>query len=178
MGARSAHREAVGEGLKPLLPRLWRFGLSLTGDPSAADDLVQATCVRALERADQFEGGTRLDSWAFAIMASVWKNHIRAETVRRASADLDQAASIHSDLGANAEQSALATQVLDELQKLPDTQRITVGLVYIEGLTYKEAAETLGIPIGTVMSRLASARRALAHLNSDAFPTDSRGGHE
>ncbi|MGF1453806.1 MAG: RNA polymerase sigma factor [Alphaproteobacteria bacterium] len=158
-------RQTVGEGLKPLLPQLWRFALSLTGDPSQADDLMQATCVRALERAHQFEPGTRLHSWAYSIMVSIWRNQIRAERLRRPSGDMDEAALRGNDTRGAVESSILAGQVLTALSDLPDAIRVTFTLVYIEGLTYREAAETLEIPLGTVMSRLASARKTLTrHL--------------
>ncbi len=168
-------RDVVGRKLKDLLPRLWRFALSLTGDPSLADDLVQATCVRALERADQFDPNSRIHSWAFAILASQWKNHLRAERIRRPAADLDEAALSVADSRPHAEKLVLAKQVLSELGKLPDIIRVTVSLVYIEGLTYREAASALDIPVGTVMSRLASARKTLGRLNSEASTPD--GGH-
>ncbi len=157
-------RQTVGEGLKPLLPQLWRFALSLTGDPSQADDLLQATCVRALERAHQFEPGTRLHSWAYSIMVSIWRNQIRAERLRRPSGDMDEAALRGTDVRAAVENSILAGQVLTALSDLPDAIRVTFSLVYIEGLTYREAADTLEIPLGTVMSRLASARKTLTRL--------------
>jgi RNA polymerase sigma-70 factor, ECF subfamily len=69
----------VRDGLDRLLPRLWRFCLVLSGNRSVADDLVQATCLRALEREDQFQPGTRLDRWLFRIAQTVWLNQLRAE---------------------------------------------------------------------------------------------------
>ncbi len=161
-------REAVGTGLKPLLPQLWRFALSLTGDPGQADDLLQATCVRALERAHQFERGTRLHSWAYAIMVSIWRNQIRADRLRRPSGDLEEAALQGRDTRIEVETLVLVGQVISALNTLPDAIRVTFSLVYIEGLTYREAAETLDIPLPTVMSRLASARRSLTKLVDEA----------
>ncbi len=172
MTLQDEQRREIGEGLKPLLPRLWRFALSLTSDPSKADDLVQATCVRALERAHQFEPGTRLHSWAYAIMVSIWRNQMRSERLRRPTADLDEAALRGTDSRAEVENSILASQVLSALQELPDALRETFSLVYIEGLTYREAAETLEIPLGTVMSRLASARKTLSRLVGEPSSKD------
>lgn len=161
-------RRLVGKELKQVLPRLWRFGMSLSGNSTDAEDLVQAVCVRALERADQYQPGTRFDRWTFSIMASIWKNQIRANRVRGGASNVDAEAVLQEDGGAKTEMSVLASQVLTEMQSLPDTQRVTAILVYIEGFTYREAADALGIPVGTVMSRLAAARRALAHLKGDA----------
>lgn len=74
--------EEVRSGLKPCLARLWRYGLVLSGSRDFAQDLVQATCLRALERADQFMAGTRLDRWLFTILHSIWLNELRARRIR------------------------------------------------------------------------------------------------
>ena len=72
----------VRDGLDRLLPRLWRFCLVLSGNRSVADDLVQATCLRALEREDQFQPGTRFDSWMYRIMRNMWIDETRARSRR------------------------------------------------------------------------------------------------
>jgi RNA polymerase sigma-70 factor, ECF subfamily len=77
-----ASRREVRAGLEPCLARLWRYALILSRATDAADDLVQATCVRAIERADQFFSGTRLDRWLFAILRSIWLNEIRSRRIR------------------------------------------------------------------------------------------------
>jgi len=74
--------DVIAAELPALLPRLWRYGLVLTRDPAAAEDLVQATCVRALERSSQFTIGTRLDRWLFSILRSIWINQLRSQRVR------------------------------------------------------------------------------------------------
>ena len=76
----------VRAGLEPNLARLWRYGLMLAGARDVAEDLVQATCVRALERADQFQSGTRVDRWLFSILRSIWLNELRSRRVRAAAA--------------------------------------------------------------------------------------------
>lgn len=151
---------AVSLGLGPLLPRLWRFAIVLTRDHAAADDLVQSTCLRALERARQFDPATRLDHWTFAIQASIWQNEVRRRTAfgRAASRALSEPDFLQ---GMSAEDAFTARQAAAMVDKLPDAQREVVALVYFEGFTYREAAETLGIPIGTVTSRLNAARMAL-----------------
>jgi RNA polymerase sigma-70 factor, ECF subfamily len=75
-------RKEVSAGLAPNLARLWRYALVLSGARDVADDLVQATCVRALERAEQFQLGTRLDRWLFTILRSIWLNELRSRRVR------------------------------------------------------------------------------------------------
>ena len=158
---------AVREGLPALLPRLWRFGLVLSGRRDVAEDLVQATCVRALERATQFRPGTRLDHWAFAILSSIWKNQLRAEKIREGAGFVDATESLWFDGRREAETNILARRVLTEVQSLPEAQRSTLLLVYVEGLSYREAAAVLDVPMGTVMSRLAAARQILADRMGD-----------
>lgn len=163
------HRDhsAVRAGLPDLLPRLWRFGLVLSGRREAAEDLVQATCVRALERADQFRPGTRLDHWTFAILSSIWKNQRRADKIREGAGCVDAAEVLWFDGASQAETNILAQRVLTEVQSLPKAQHSAVLMVYVEGMSYREAAEVLEVPIGTVMSRLAAARQTLGRLKRD-----------
>jgi len=127
-----------------------------------ADDLVQSTCVRALERSPQFEEGTRIDRWLFSILHSIWVNELRAQQVRQGQGfvdinDLDPVSEV-SDF----EDSRWQRQVMQQVGSLPEAQRNAVFLVYVEGFTYQEAAHTLAVPVGTIMSRLATARQTLA----------------
>jgi RNA polymerase sigma-70 factor, ECF subfamily len=161
------NHDAVTEGLGAELKRLWRYGLVLSGNRDTAEDLVQATCLRALERAHQFQPGTRLDRWLISILHSIWLNEVRARKVRQGQGLVDADAVLVFDGLRDTETNILAAQVLREVQGLPEVQRETVYLVYVEGLTYKEAAETLAVPIGTIMSRLAAARAKLAGLGSE-----------
>jgi RNA polymerase sigma-70 factor (ECF subfamily) len=149
------------------LTRLWRYGLLLTGQRDAAEDLVQATCVRALERAHQFEPGTRLDRWLFSILRSIWLNEIRARRVRIGEGAIDAELILVFDGARQIEASVLAHQVLREVAALPGALRETLFLVYVEGLSYREAAAILDVPVGTVMSRLARARSLLGALNAE-----------
>jgi RNA polymerase sigma-70 factor (ECF subfamily) len=160
----------IRDGIDRLLPRLWRFCLVLTREGSAADDLAQTACVRALERADQFQPGTRLDRWVFRIAQSVWFNQVRAERIRRGSGVLSAEDAGLVDVAADPESKLYLAQVLSAMMALPESQRMTVLLVYVEGYSYKEAAEHLGVPIGTIMSRLASARVRLAPLRDATQP--------
>ncbi len=167
--------DAVRGGLAAELGRLWRYGLVLSGSRGTAEDLVQATCLRALERAHQFTPGTRLDRWLLAILHSIWLNELRAARHRRGQGLVDAEAALVFDGVAALEANIMAAQVLAEVQALPEAQRETVFLVYVEGLTYREAAALLGVPIGTVMSRLAAARERLAALKND---TEKDARHE
>src|SRR5665213_3723395 len=157
-----ADHDPVMDGIAAELARLWRYGLLLSG----AEDLVQATCVRGLERRHQFQAGTRLDRWLIAILRSVWLNHIRAQKVREGQGLVDAEEALVFDGLKQTEANILAAEVLRHVLALPETQREAVYLVYIEGYTYKEAAEALGIPNGTVMSRLAAARSRLGGLGT------------
>ena len=158
---KNSHDEVL-QGLKPLFPRLWRYCLVVTGSRDRADDLAQAACLRALEKSAHYAAGTRLDRWMFQIAQRLWLNELRAESVRRGGGmatvdELDIA-----DGKPDPESNLLAREVLLEVLALPEAQRATVMLVYVEGYSYKEAADVLEIPIGTVMSRLAAARSKLA----------------
>jgi RNA polymerase sigma-70 factor (ECF subfamily) len=158
-----ASRREVRAGLEPSLARLWRYALVLSRARDTADDLVQATCLRAIERADQFVPGTRVDRWLFAILRSIWLNEIRSRRIREGGGFVD-ADVLTTDGEREIEMNITAAAVLRAIDRLPEAQRETILLVYGEGYSYAEAAATLGIPIGTIMSRLAAGRAALAKL--------------
>ena len=159
-----ASRREVRQGLERCLARLWRYAVVLSSSCDTADDLVQATCRRAMERADQFTPGTRLDRWLFAILRSIWLNQIRARRIRQGGGFVEAEHVLAVGGGHDIEVNVLTTQVLTAVGRLPEEQRETALLVYAEGYTYAEAAVALGVPVGTVMSRLATARAALAKL--------------
>jgi len=147
--------------LPTLLPRLWRFALRLARDLHDAEDLVQRACVRALERGHQLQPGTSALSWMFSIVHSVWLNEVRARRLRSRmrqpwTDELDD--TVADDSAADPALSILHQQIIDAVGRLPDAQRAVILLVAVEGLSYREVADTLEIPIGTVMSRLARAR--------------------
>ena len=164
-----ADHKDVKSGLPAHLARLWRYGLLLSGSRDTAQELVQATCLRALEKSHQFKPDTRLDCWLFAILGSIWKNELRAQRIRRGEGFVEAEQVLVFDGCKQIETNILARQVLEEVAALPEAQRDTVFLVYVEGLTYREAATVLDVPIGTVMSRLAAARATLGRLK-DAPP--------
>jgi RNA polymerase sigma-70 factor, ECF subfamily len=158
-------RAALGE----LLPRLRRFARVITRDVADADDLVQASVEKALARAEQWRPGSRLDSWIFAIMKNAWVDEIRARRRRDRVHAPEEAGSGVGDASAAARDIALSVQAA--MERLPEEQRLAVALVLVEGLSYKDAADTLGIPIGTLTSRLARGRATLqAALGDEGSP--------
>jgi RNA polymerase sigma-70 factor, ECF subfamily len=153
---------AFNRQLVAVLPRLRRFAYGLTGSIDEGDDLVQSACERALSRVDQFEPGTRLDSWMYRILQTVWIDSQRRR--RRGAVGVDPA-DLEAYPGGDAAEEAEARLTLADVRKamavLAPEQRAVLLLVSVEGVAYREAAEILGLPIGTVMSRLARARLAL-----------------
>lgn len=150
-------REMVG-----LLPRLRRLARAIAREPADADDLVQLTVERALSRADQWTPGTRLDSWMFRIMKNAWIDEARARGRRgQVMAPEEEGLSV-GDAGAEAAEIRLqAAEVRREMARLPDEQRLAIALVLVEGLSYREAADILEVPMGTLTSRLVRGRSAL-----------------
>lgn len=151
-----------------VLPSVWRFALSLAGRPDIADDLTQATCVRALEKAHQWRRENRLCGWLLTICRSIWLNELRAEAMRRTGGMDTASPSELIDRACGVEMRTFAAQVCSKILALPEAQRAAVELVYVQEFTYSEAASILNVPIGTIMSRLATARAALADLREDA----------
>jgi RNA polymerase sigma-70 factor, ECF subfamily len=145
-----------------LLPRLRRFSLSLTGDQDRADDLVQEACVRAMAHAEQWQAGTRLDSWMYRIAQNIWFDKLRATKVRGEVIDIEAYTHLVGSDGRDIiESRQKLAAVSGRIAELPQDQQILIGLICMDGLSYKQAAEALGVPIGTVMSRLARARASL-----------------
>jgi RNA polymerase sigma-70 factor (ECF subfamily) len=147
-----------------VLPRLRRFAAGLTRSASEADDLVQSACERALAREHQFQEGTRFDSWMFRIVQTIWIDQLRARSIRKEDDDVAEER-LGSDEPVRRVEARLAlAEVRRAVSLLPPDQRSTLMLVTVEGLSYKQAAEVAGVPIGTIMSRLARARTALQQL--------------
>ncbi len=162
MLVKKRQQQIVRQELATLRDRLWRFCMMRTGgNKPDADDLFQATALRALEKAHQFEPGSRFDNWSFTIAVSIWRNELRSRSVRLGQGVID-AEEVDLGLEKNSgETNIFASEVLTRIAALPQGQRMAVMLVYVEGNSYREAAEILDVPIGTVMSRLATARQAL-----------------
>jgi RNA polymerase sigma-70 factor (ECF subfamily) len=158
------------QSIAPHIPRLRRYARALAGDPHAADDLVQDTLERALNKQHLWRPGSDLRAWLFTIMHNVFVNQLRGRQAHPETAlDEDDLPPVQSIHGARLEirdlESALAV--------LPPEQREIVLLVGLEQFSYAEAAKTLDIPIGTVMSRLFRGRERLRTLitGAPAVPT-------
>lgn len=151
--------EAMRRALVAALPRLRRFCHALAANAADGDDLMQATVERALSRAHQFEEGTRLDSWLFRIAQNLRIDAARSAARRGTSVAVDEAFDIAGEDGRELVESRSQLAAAEQaLAALPEDQRAVFVLVVIEGLSYREAAEASGVPIGTVMSRIARAR--------------------
>lgn len=155
------HAEIVG-----LLPRLGRFAYVLSGARDEADDLVQAACLKALDRLHQYRPDTRMDRWMMRIVQTTWLDRGRARSRRRETGDEATLAALSDGgRGARAAEDALQlARVRAAMDALPEEQRAVLALVAVDGMSYREAAEALDVPVGTIMSRLARARARLAPL--------------
>jgi RNA polymerase sigma-70 factor (ECF subfamily) len=153
---------ALEREIVELLPRLRRLARALARDAADADDLVQLTVERALARRGQWTPGTRLDSWIFRIMKNAWIDESRArKRWGRVLAPEPEGERV-GDAGAEVVETRLAAaEVARALQRLPEDQRLAVALVLVEGLSYRDAAEVLEVPQGTLTSRLVRGRAAL-----------------
>ena len=140
------------------IPRLRRYARALTGERSAADDLVQDTLERTLSRFHLWRQGSDLRAWLFTIMHNVYVNQIRSR-MRQQHEALDEPAA--DAVRAHEPDWAELRDIDDALAKLPDDQRAVVLLVGLEQFTYEEAARMLDIPLGTVMSRLSRGRERM-----------------
>jgi RNA polymerase sigma-70 factor (ECF subfamily) len=151
--------------LAQFTPRLRRFALALTRSQVDADDLAQSTLERALACAQQWERGTRLDSWLYRIAQNLWIGQCRAARRRGLTESADAAMLLPGEDGREInEQQLMVRDAIRALASLPADQQAVLALVSIEGLSYEEAATVLNVPKGTVMSRLARGRRAIAAL--------------
>lgn len=151
--------EQIRDQIVSLLPRLRRFARTLARNPTDADDLVQISIERALLRFEQWRPESRFESWMFGIIRNAWIDEVRSRQ-RRGRVFLPEEAGEHvGDAASDAQSDLLSVQ--KALAALPEEQRMAVALVLIEGLSYKEAADVLEVPIGTLTSRLARGREAL-----------------
>ena len=155
--------EAIG-----YLDTLYRAALRLTRDPARAEDLVQDTYVRALRYQHSYQTGTNMKAWLFAIMRNLFWDRFKGGRPEDISLDGDGELSLYDTLKdptavpeADVLDRVAAAEVVEAVETLPELHREGVLLVDVEGFSYKDAAEVLGVPIGTVMSRLHRARRQL-----------------
>jgi RNA polymerase sigma-70 factor (ECF subfamily) len=143
------------------LPGLRRYARALTGDAWAADDLVQDTLERACAKWQLWLAGSDLRAWLFTLMHNLYANQRRAASAGARTTNIDD---IASELPAPERPTDQALDLSRCLQRLPDDQRAVLLLVALEDMAYADVAKVLGIPIGTVMSRLSRARSRLREL--------------
>ena len=148
--------------LAELLPRLRRFAHALSHDSADADDLTQATIERALRSRDRWQEGTRLDSWSYRIMRNLWIDTARSRS-RKIAREVpeEEGLSIGEDPRDAMDAAVDLKRVMAAMGRLPDDQREVVALILVEGFGYREVSDMLGLPIGTVSSRLVRGRTAL-----------------
>jgi RNA polymerase sigma-70 factor (ECF subfamily) len=153
----------VRKELAQFIPRLRRFALTLTHSQADADDLAQSTLERALGSLQQWEPGSRLDSWLYRIAQNLWIDQRRAARLRGITESADAAMPLIGEDGREiTERHLMVRDAVRALGSLPEEQQAVLALVSIEGMAYAEVAKILNVPIGTVMSRLARGRRAIA----------------
>ena len=155
--------ERIKDDIASLIPRLRKFARVLTGSMVDADDVVQSTVEKAMRNIEQWQAGTRLDSWLFAIARNLWIDDRRLARNRKPHEDVETMFDLTGDHGVDiVETRDRQRAVRRAIDGLPPEQRELVALVMLEGLAYREAADLLDIPIGTVMSRLSRAKLVLA----------------
>ncbi len=163
----TAGADAFKADLVAILPRLRRFGRMLTGSADEGDELVQAACERAIARYRDWTPGSRLDSWMFTIMRNLWVSELRKRKVRTGQGVVSAEAQTEASTEPRAETLVHLRHVYQAIQALPEGQRTALLLVGVEGYSYKEAAEILDVPLGTITSQLARGRLALGERFKD-----------
>ena len=171
---RRRRRELFAQEVLPHLDTLYRFGVALTRDLNEADDLVQETILKALQSFESYEPGTNCRAWLLRIMRNTYINWVRAKGRETYLEDVGRSIESFASQGAGrtvaakpvgpeAQMVLVSTgrHLLTALDSLPTEYRTAMVLVDVEGLSYKEAAEVMDVPIGTVMSRLYRARRLM-----------------
>jgi RNA polymerase sigma-70 factor (ECF subfamily) len=152
----------IGRQIVALLPRLRVYARALTRSSEAADDLVQATCERALRGIAGWTPGTRLDGWMFRIMRNHWIDEQRRPRLLVSDSETAIATAGGVDGRRVTEVRLTLDAVRAAIEALPEEQRSVLVLTCVQELSYRETAEILDVPVGTVKSRLARARRVVA----------------
>lgn len=144
-----------------VLPRLRRFALSLTRSGPDADDLLQEACTTALQKWQQYDPSQPFDRWMFRVIRNLWVSEIRKRKVREGQGHVDAQDATELRAVGSADEVLEAKQVQVKVADLEQELSQPLMLVCAEGYSYREVSELLGIPIGTVMSRIHRARKQL-----------------
>jgi RNA polymerase sigma-70 factor (ECF subfamily) len=163
--------EHVRGDIVALLPRLRRFARTLARNPHDADDLVQVAIERGLAHYEQLRADSSVAAWMFGIVKNAWIDEGRARARRARLFAPEEAGANIGDPAADQQGDALSIEAA--LARLPEEQRLAIALVLVEGLSYKEAAAVMEVPMGTLTSRLARAREALQGMLTGA-PGEAR----
>ena len=160
--------------LQECLPDLWRYAYALTHDRNMADDLVQDCAERALRKRDLWKQTGALKPWLMKMLLNLYRNQLRTQSRRPQLVAMDD---MHHDPAAPdaLDQKLALSQTARAMQKLPEDQREALLLVVLGGVSYKQAAVALNVPLGTLMSRLGRARAKLRELMADAPTADLKG---
>ncbi len=160
--------------LQDCLPDLWRYAYALTRDRTMADDLVQDCAERALRKRDLWKQTGALKPWLMKMLLNLYRNQLRTQSRRPQLVAMDD---MHHDPAAPdaLDQKLALSQTARAMKKLPDDQREALLLVVLGGVSYKQAAAALNVPLGTLMSRLGRARAKLRELMADASTADLKG---
>jgi len=169
-----SRKERFEKEALPLLDTLYRFALSRTGDSSEADDLVQETFMKAWDAFDSYESGTNCRAWMCRILRNTHINRIRASSKEFVTDEIPESTAgqplpgwAFFDFEAPDDASWLKftrQQIMGAFERMPQEFRSVVELADVEGFSYREIADALGIPIGTVMSRLHRGRRLMREM--------------
>ncbi|RMF14025.1 MAG: RNA polymerase sigma factor [Alphaproteobacteria bacterium] len=155
------------------MPHLRRYARALTRDPESADDLVQDALERAISRLEKFEPGTDLRSWMFTIMHNIFIDHCRRAKRQGASVPIEEWMK-NAHAGPTQITALEVRDLADHLDRLSEHERRVVELVAIDGKKYEEAAEELGVAVGTIKSRLFRARENLRRMQNDGKVAEER----
>ena len=160
--------------LQDCLPDLWRYAYALTRDRSLADDLVQDCAERALRKRDLWKQTGALKPWLMKMLLNLYRNQLRTQSRRPQLVAMDD---MHHDPAAPdaLDQKLALSQTARAMKKLPDDQREALLLIVLGGVSYKQAAVALNVPLGTLMSRLGRARAKLRELMADVPTADLKG---
>ena len=141
-------------------PRLYKMAYSWSHAADIADDLVQDTVIKAIRNANSLRDINKMNSWLFTILSNCWRDYLRRQ---KPTDDIDECIFTNDDTPEFAQERQNITDIVQQaVATLPQGQRQVLSLVDLEGFSYAEVAEIVGIPSGTVMSRLNRARKALA----------------
>jgi RNA polymerase sigma-70 factor, ECF subfamily len=146
------------------LPHLRRFARALCGDAALADDLAQDCVERALLKSHLYDASKPLRAWLYAVLRNIHVSHWRSNRKFASAKDLDDLIGFEGAVAPAQEDNLSTALITQALDKLPPQQREVLVLISLEEVSYKEASEIIGVPMGTIMSRLSRARSSMQNI--------------